>query len=124
MRRGRSTGKPTADQQRRFDLLKDTDPQTGTGCLVAQILGLPFIPAAIHHLLIGGHHGQKRRGHDYTIALNDWSHQGRPLTEYGWSAEDCRRILGPSFAIEPNAFRERFGSDDELLALQNRILGD
>lgn len=122
MRRGRSTGKPTADQQRRFDLLKDPDPQTGVGCLVAQILGLPFIPAAVHHFNVGGHHGQKRRGHDYTIALNDWSHQGRPLTEYGWSAEDCRRILGPSFAIEPNAFRERFGTDDELLALQNRIL--
>ncbi len=124
MKRGRSTGKPTAAQQRRFDRIKDPDPMTGTGCLIAHILDVGWIPCAIHHLLCGGHHGQKRRGHDYTIGLNDWSHQGRPLTEYGWSAEDCRRILGPSFAIEPNAFREQFGSDDELLALQNRILGD
>lgn len=124
MRRGRSTGKPTAEQQRRFDRIKDPDPDTGVGCLVAHILGLPFIPAAIHHFTVGGHHGQKRRGHDYTIGLNDWSHQGRPLSEYGWTAEDCRRILGPSYAEEPNAFRERFGSDDELLALQNAILGD
>lgn len=124
MKRGRSTGKPTALQQRRFDRIKDPDPMTGPGCLIAHILETGWIPCAIHHFTIGGHHGQKRRGHDYTIGLNDWSHQGRPLTEYGWSADDCRRILGPSFAIEPNAFRERFGSDDELLALQNRILGD
>lgn len=123
MKRGRSTGKPTAAQQRRFDLMKDPDPLTGTGCLVAQILGLPFIPAAVHHLNVGGHHGQKRRGHDFTIALNDWSHQGRPLSEYGWDAEECRLVLGPSFAEEPNAFRERFGSDDELLAKQNELLG-
>lgn len=123
MRNSRSTGKPTAAQQRRFDRMKDPDPDTGVGCLVAHILGFKFIPAAVHHLTIGGHHGQKRRGHDFTIALNDWSHQGRPLSEYGWDADECRLRLGPSFAIEPNAFRETFGSDDELLALQNELLG-
>lgn len=121
MKRGRSTGKPTIAQQRRFDRIKDPDPETGIGCLIAQILGLKFIPAEIHHLTIGGHHGQKRRGHDFTIGINSWSHRGDPLP--GWSVEKCLRVLGPSFAIEPNAFRERFGADDELLARQNEILG-
>jgi len=123
LKRGRSTGKPTAAQQRRFDRIKDPDPETGIGCVIAHIRGEGFIPAAIHHFTIGGHHGQKRRGHDYTIGINDWSHQGRPLSEYGWDAAECKRILGPSFAIEPNAFREMFGTDDELLAVQNELLG-
>ncbi len=117
MKTGRSTGKPTAAQQRRFDAIKSEH----VGCLVAHILGIGWLPAGIHHFTIGGHHGQKRRGHDFTIGLNDWSHQGYPLT--GWTAAECERVLGPSFAKTPNAFRERFGSDDELLAMQNEILG-
>ena len=122
MKRGRSTGKATAAQLARWDKIRD--PETGSGCLVANILDLGWIPAEIHHLTSGGKHGQKRLGHDHTIGLNRWSHRGEPLTEYGWTAEDCERILGPSYALSPSAFRERFGSDDELLALQNAILGD
>lgn len=121
MKTGRSTGKPTAAQQRRFDRIKDPDPMTGAGCVVAHILGIGWLPAGIHHFCIGGHHGQKRRGHDYTIGLNDWSHQGYVLP--GWTKEQCERVLGPSFAKTPNEFRERFGTDDELLAIQNEVLG-
>lgn len=122
MRHGRSTGKPTAAQQRRIDKIKDPDPMTGPGCLVARILGLKWLPAELHHLTVGGHHGQKRRGHDFTIGLNSWSHRGEPVC--GWSIEECERRLGPSYARNPNAFRERFGRDDELLALQNELIGE
>jgi hypothetical protein len=118
--RGRSTGEPTAAQRARWDRIKD--PDFGPGCLVAHILGIGWLPAEIHHFTVGGRHGQKRRGHDYTIGLNQWSHRGIPLP--GWTAEECAARLGPSYAQEPAAFRERFGSDDDLLALQNAILGD
>lgn len=121
MRKGRSTGKPTAAQQRRFDRIKDPDPDTGPGCLIAHILGIGWLPAEIHHFTIGGHHGQKRRGHDFTIGINSWSHRGVPLD--GWTLDECYEKLGPSYARQPNAFRETFGSDDELLALQNELLG-
>lgn len=117
MRSGRSTGKPTAAQQRRFGLIKDEDH----GCLIAHMLGIGWLPAEIHHFTIGGHHGQKRRGHEYSIGLNSWSHRGEPLQ--GWTAAECEARLGPSYARSPCAFRERFGSDDELLALQNQLLG-
>lgn len=120
MKRGRSTGRPTAAQLARWDQIRD--PYVGCGCLVAHILGLGWMPAEIHHMTTGGKHGQKRLGHDYTIGLNRWSHRGEPLSEYGWTAEDCERILGPSYAHSPSAFRERFGSDEWLLARQNAIL--
>lgn len=122
MRRGRSTGKPTAAHIARWDRIKD--PDNGPGCLVAHILGVGWLPATIHHFTVGGKHGQKRRGHEFTIGLNEWSHLGKPLTDYGWNEEDCERILGPSYAKSPSAFRAMFGSDDDLLALQNAILGD
>lgn len=72
-----------------------------------------------HHLLSGG----RRRGHAYTIALCPWHHRGiRP--------DDCRNDeeafhkYGPSLALHPRDFKETYGSDDELLAMQNELLGE
>ena len=103
-----------------MDKIKEPEP-FGSGCVVAHILGLKYIPCAIHHFTIGGKHGQKRRGHDYTIGLNDWSHQG--YTVMGWSKDECLERLGPSYADDPGAFRDMFGSDDELLKIQNDLIG-
>lgn len=116
MRSGRSTGKPTAAQVKRFEAIREA------GCLVAQILGIGWLPAEIHHMTTGGKHGQKRLGHDASIGLNCWSHRGVPLD--GWTAERCRDDLGPSYAREPRLFRAMFGNDAELLARQNAILGE
>lgn len=116
MKSGRSTNAPTKAQKARHDRIREA------GCLIAWILGLGGIPCAVHHLTIGGKHGAKRRGHDFVLGLNDWSHQGMPI--YGWSATKCRDVLGPSYAIEPRAFRERFGDDEKLLLLQAQFLGE
>lgn len=115
MKTGRSTGNPTKAQRARFDAIHEA------GCIVAHKLGLGHVHPDIHHLTTGGKHGQKRRGHDFTIGLNSWSHRGVPLP--GWNAANCRRVFGPSYAIEPRAFRERFGDDDALLAYQDRLIG-
>ena len=116
MKKGRSTGNPTIEQEKRHQAIRDA------GCIVAHKLGLSKIPCAIHHLTIGGKHGAKRRGHDFVLGLNDWSHQGIPTM--GWSPERCREVLGPSYAKEPRAFREQIGYDHELEELQARILGE
>lgn len=114
MKRGRSTGMPTAAQERRFESIREH------GCIVARIRDLGFIPAEIHHLTIGGKHGAKRRGHDATIGLNSWSHRGVPLD--GWTIADCEARLGPSYARQPRAFRQEFGGDERLLQYQNDLL--
>lgn len=99
------------------------------GCIVAHIRGLGFIPAAEHHLTTGGKHGSKRLGHDFTVGLNDWSHQGYPLTQYGWDADECERQLGPSLARDPDAFRAMWtdtgnaeAAQDAMLEYQNQLL--
>lgn len=100
------------DRNIRFTALRDM------GCLVAHIRGIGYVPAEIHHLLTTGRHGNgKRRGDEATIALNPYSHRG--IRFDGWTLDECRRMFGPSLALEPKAFRETFGTDDDLLAREN-----
>lgn len=114
MRRGRSTGKPTTAQAARFLAIQEI------GCVVARSLGLGYVPTEIHHLTVGGKHGAPRRGHDYTIGLNPWSHRGVPFG--GMTAAQCYERFGPSYAREPRRFRQEIGSDDYLLDLQNTLI--
>ena len=114
MKRGRSTGNPTVAKQQRMDAIREI------GCIVAHSLGLGHVPCEVHHLTIGGKHGAKRRGHDFTVGLNVWSHRGEPFG--GMSAETCERLFGPSYAKQPRRFRQEIGSDDYLLDLQNTLI--
>lgn len=114
MNRGRSTGTPTKAEAERFDRIKEV------GCIAAHTLGLGWVYAEIHHLTVGGKHGQKRRGHEFTIGLNPWSHRGVPFG--GLSAAECYEMYGPSYALEARKFRALFGNDDRLLDYQNRLL--
>lgn len=69
-----------------------------------------------HHCLSGG----KRRGHAYGYGNCQWHHVGIPwLTG---KAKTERAILGPSLKLESKAYHERFGSEDELIAIQNTLL--
>lgn len=112
MKIGRSTGNPTRTQQARFDAIKEL------GCICCLRDG-QLMPAEIHHLTIGGKHGQKRRGHDFTIGLCSWHHRG--VIEYGTTALYAERY-GPSYALQPRLFRETYGQDDALLARQNEAI--
>jgi len=114
MKRGRSTGNHTVAQQQRMDAIREI------GCIVAQSLGLGYVPCEVHHLTVGGKHGAKRRGHDFTVGLNPWSHRGEPFG--GMSADTCERLFGPSYAKQPRRFRQEIGSDDYLLDLQNTLI--
>jgi len=113
LRKGRSTGAPTKAQIERFELIRDC------GCVACLIYGLQTYPE-IHHLTVGGRHGQKRRGHNFTIGLCSYHHRG----DVGFSTRElCELAYGPSYALQPKRFRETFGQDDELLAYQNRLIG-
>jgi hypothetical protein len=72
----------------------------------------------IHHLLSGG----RRRGHDETICLCTYHHQGArlPYPDHGY--EEHADAFGPSFGREPRRFREVYGTDDQLLAYQEIMI--
>ncbi len=85
------------------------------GCIACWQIGYYGVPPDMHHLING-----YRIGHSATVALCEWHHRGIPRG--GVVADMCRRGLGPSLAEHSREFHERFGSDEELLALQEQLL--
>lgn len=112
MRRGRSTGNPTAAQLKRWDAIREL------GCVCCRLRSI-VRAAEIHHMTIGGKHGQKRLGHDFTFGLCAWHHRG----ENAFGSKDLgTKAYGPSFAHEPSRFRRVFGTQECLLEVQNLML--
>ena len=112
---------PTAAHHARWDAAKLL------GCVACRIIATNVPPRRkndqaleIHHLNEGGAAGRKRRGHEFTICLCRWHHQGelpRGMREF-----QAEMQYGPSLKRASKRFRETFGTDDQLLEYQNRIL--
>lgn len=83
------------------------------GCIACRLRGW-VNQCQVHHLNLGGHAGQVRRGDEFTIGLCPWHHVGEPIR--GLTAHVCRMLYGPSLKVESRRFREEFGDDDTLLA--------
>lgn len=64
-------------------------------------------PADIHHRING-----YRMGHQHTIPLCPWHHRG--VTAFGKGKHETVIALGPSKALHPIAFRDEYGTDEEL----------
>jgi hypothetical protein len=115
-----STKPPTEAEQLRFQSMRKI------GCLACrtnQEVGRASATLAhrnleIHHLLSGG----RRIGHEATICLCHYHHQGKrlPYVEYGYRVQSV--VFGPSLEREPRRFHELYGTDEELLAQQNELL--
>lgn len=109
-----STGKPTKAEKQRIDRMLQL------GCIACRLDGR-FNLAEVHHMNLDGKAGQKRLGHDKTIPLCPWHHRCiRPAGAL--SLFDACRVLGPSRATSPRRFRQRYGTDDELLAKVDEML--
>ena len=109
-----STGNRTKAEQARFDKLKEMGQCVA--CYQRGIKGFQHIE--IHHLLSGN----KRIGHLATVSLCPWHHRGVK------AIHDCHVYhdiaYGSSLANGSKPFRAEFGTDAELLAIQNALLGD
>jgi hypothetical protein len=101
-------------REHRFRRLKEM------GCIACWKDGRLDVYPEIHHLNLGGRAGQKRRGDEFTIPLCRWHHQGHDLP--GLTIAERVELWGPSLKLHSRAFRDRYGSDDELLAKVNDII--
>jgi hypothetical protein len=93
---------------------------SGIGCVACRKDGRFNFNTQTHHLNLGGRAGQKRIGHDATIPLCAWHHTGLPPN--GKDSKWATQFMGPSLAKSSKAFRERYGTDEELLSLTNDLL--
>lgn len=86
------------------------------GCLLCLRNGIGWVLPEIHHLLSGG----RRRGHAETIGLCPWHHRG--VVPHGSRKSEMENLHGPALWYGSKPFAAHWGSDDELLAEQNRNL--
>jgi hypothetical protein len=120
VRRGPSTGKPTKAEEARIVACKEGPC---VACLVWSESDEAPIGFAVvhgcdyHHTLSGG----RRRGHMYGIGLCAYHHRGVP--NWGCTVKEMRVHYGPSLMDGSKVFRDAYGTDDELLAGQNLLLG-
>ena len=105
------------------------DAQRASGCAMCLLLGLPRNacgPVRVHHRTTGDLHGQKQLGHDATVGLGDWHHQGIPLE--GRQEASMRNSFGPSLYWHKRDFVEYLQdtlgerSTDALQRFQDALL--
>lgn len=102
----------TKEQQRRFGAMW----QLGCiACYLDEHEAFQCGETEIHHML----KGSRRIGHDATVPLGSWHHQG---VANGISNKFMLSELGPSYHKHRRAFRERYGSDAELVEKVNALL--
>ena len=109
-----STGKPTKAEQARFDAMKEAG--ICIACLLRGTQPEYAQQIEIHHLLSGN----RRIGHMATVSLCSWHH--RAALPFGWGDAEAFDYLGPSLAKGSKPFRAAFGTDAELLTIQNELL--
>ncbi len=66
------------------------------------------------------HHTAGKKHHDLTCGLCQWHHMGRPM--FDLSLAQLREGFGPSLAEGSKPFHAAFGSNAELLTMQNELL--
>jgi hypothetical protein len=98
-----STAEPTVLEARRMDNFRHI------GCVACWMLGHPNTPYDVHHQLSGG----IRMGHFWTVPLCPAHHRGVDFSP---------SLHLASIARGQRTFREIFGSDEELLALTDRLI--
>jgi hypothetical protein len=104
----------TKAEQARFDAIKHG------GCVACMQRGIDMAGQGlihVHHLLSGG----RRIGHMATIGLCVWHHVAALF--FGCAHAEMRETYGPSLAEGSKPFHAEFGTDKELLDMQNAILG-
>lgn len=118
MKKGRSTSAPNKEEAARIVAVKELG-----ACMACEVLA-----ENINDRCDGGgvdyHHlksGNIRRGHMFGFGLCVWHHRGHPL--YGNTAKHMRNLYGPSLMDGGKRFSMTYGTDDELLARQNQLLG-
>lgn len=121
VKRGRSTGKPTAEESARIVACKEGEC---VACLIWMESGqapVGFIPARgcdYHHLKSGN----IRRGHAFGVGLCGWHH--RMLVDYGMTHAEMRAEFGPSLMDGSRTFAQVYGGDAALLERQALLLGE
>lgn len=85
-------------------------------CIPCMLYGWPSIPGEAQHVTEAG----RRIGHQYTYRSCAYHHRGE-LGHFATSY-DARQARGPSFALSKQDFARTFGSERELVQIQDGLI--
>jgi hypothetical protein len=89
------------------------------GCIACRKEGRLEVPCEVHHVLDGG----RRMGHDHTVGLCPWHHRGEaPLNMP--ATDEVAFFYGPSMALHRRRFDKVYGSQSELVRIQDRFIAE
>lgn len=101
------------DREWRFNRFQDI------GCLCCAMEGYLDVPVDAHHIVDKGYRALSG-GDDATLPICPWHHRGVPPS--GFSEDTAEGYAGPSLALRKKRFKERYGTERELLALTECLL--
>lgn len=73
-----------------------------------------------HHIVDKGYR-KHSGGHQSTLPLCGWHHRGEPIS--GDSCSEMTAYYGPSMAKNKRSFVKRYGTERELLARTDEVMG-
>ncbi len=105
--------KPTKSEAERMDRVKNGP------CLACQIWGKSTkMTVEVHHQTKHG----RTLGHAFTVGLCHFHHQAKLLPRGFDSRKAAAAEFGPSYADGREPWEKEFGTDEELLTMQNLLL--
>ena len=110
-----STGKPTKAEAKRFGQMAQL------GCVCCRIMGDPEIASEVHHITKAG----RRISHSATLSLCAFHH--RAVQENFWTHVPYSEMVeskGPSLAKGKQTFVDHWGTEEELLDFQDKLLAE
>lgn len=118
MRKGRSTGKPNKQEAARIVAAKEGP------CLACYVWAdkgfMDFECVVVGCDYNHCKSGNIRRGHMFGYALCKYHHQNHPIEPLSFRATALK--YGPSLMCGSRIFHETYGSDDELIELQTKLI--
>jgi hypothetical protein len=105
-----SLDKASKEEVTRFQHIYDL------GCLPCRLIGINNQPCQIQHVLSGG----RRVSHSYSYGSCPYHHEGIPLN--GISIETMYKRFGPSRKLHKKEFTDQFGTEEELVEMQDITL--
>lgn len=114
MRKGRSTGKPNKAEAARIVAAKE-GPCIACYSWFGGNIDMCLWGCDYHHTKSGN----VRRGHANGFGMCLWHHRG---IAFNGDAKATRTAYGPSLMDGSRLFHETYGSDDELIELQTKLI--
>ena len=118
--------KITISKTQRVKMMNDNERMNRIAampCVCCEIEGISQPNrTTVHHIVDNGYR-RLSGGHQSTIPLCEWHHQGYPVQgALGLTVGEMENVYGPSLAHKKRAFNAEYGGERKLLEIINKRL--